>query len=269
MKTRKIIFGIIAVICIVAVNFSIYWQFFRKKGNEPSVTPVIEEAKIISDFNQLFNNSINYQGVNITVNNKIDQMQDLIYTAYSNKERKEDKYELNVNIPAININSNNVININSQIENIFRTKANNILLQTIDKTIYSVEYTAYINTNILSLVIKSTLKEGNNPQRVIVKTYNYNLSTGEELTLAQILEIKGLSRDSVENEIQKKIKEANEKATQFENLGYNVYTRDLTSNMYQVGNTGNYFLGEKNMLYIIYPYGNQNNTSEMDVILFE
>ena len=127
---------------------------------------------------------------------------------------------------------------------------------------------AYVNTNILSLVIRSTLKEGNNPQRVIIQTYNYNLSTNEEITLGQILEIKGLTKANVESVIASQIKIANEEADKLKHLGYNVYTRDLTSSIYKIDNTDNYILGPNNKLYVIYPYGNANNTDEMDVIVF-
>ena len=127
---------------------------------------------------------------------------------------------------------------------------------------------AYVNTNILSLVIRSTLKEGNNPQRVIIQTYNYNLSTNEEMTLEEILEIKGLNKQNVESVISSQIKIANEEADRLKRLGYNVYTRDLTSSIYKIDNTDNYILGPNNKLYVIYPYGNANNTDEMDVIVF-
>ncbi len=126
----------------------------------------------------------------------------------------------------------------------------------------------YINTNILSLVIKSTLKEGNNPQRVIIQTYNYNLSTNEEVTLAQLLEIKGLQEGTVKNEVTKKVEQANLQAENLNKLGYNIYVRDITSDIYEIKNTTNFILGKDNFLYIIYPYGNSNYTDEMDVIVF-
>ena len=128
---------------------------------------------------------------------------------------------------------------------------------------------SYINTNIMSLVIKSTLKEGNNPQRVIIQTYNYNLSTNEEITFAQMLEIKGLQENTVKKTISEKIQKANTEAMKLKNLGYNVYVRDLSSDMYELKNITNFMLGEDNNLYIIYPYGNNNFTDEMDVIVFE
>lgn len=53
-------------------------------------------------------------------------------------------------------------------------------------------------------------------------------------------------------------------------MGYsNIYTRDLNNDMYKIANSKTFFLGENGKLYIIYAYGNQNFTSEMDIVLFE
>lgn len=267
MNYRKIIIGIIIIVCIVSINFAIYWQFFRRDEKVQIPVEQVEEAKIIKDFNNLFNNKLNSKD-DISNMNKINQTQEIIYTIYNKNESKEGTYELNVNIPAININTEKIININNQIETIFKTKAENILRNVEEKTIYSVEYTAYINSNILSLVIKSTLKEGDNPQRVIVKAYNYNLSTNEELKFSQMLEIKGLSTKSVQNQVREKIQESIKQSNQLESMGYTVYKRNIDDDMYKIENTSNYFLGANGILYIVYPYGNQNNTSEMDVLQF-
>lgn len=52
------------------------------------------------------------------------------------------------------------------------------------------------------------------------------------------------------------------------NLGYNVFLRDLSSDIYETSNTTNFILGADNYLYVIYPYGNSNFTDAMDVIVF-
>ena len=57
---------------------------------------------------------------------------------------------------------------------------------------------------------------------------------------------------------------------QVQNAGYSVdFSRDLSSGIYSVEKSTTFFLGEDEKLYIIYAYGNQNYTSEMDVVLFE
>ena len=37
--------------------------------------------------------------------------------------------------------------------------------------------------------------------------------------------------------------------------------------MYKLNNTNVYFIGEDKALYIIYPYGNTNYTSELDLLV--
>ena len=58
-----------------------------------------------------------------------------------------------------------------------------------------------------------------------------------------------------------------EKSEELEKLGYTMYKRDYTSDMYSINNVTEYFMGKDNALYIIYAYGNENNTNEMDVVI--
>mgnify|MGYP005766611247 FL=1 len=274
INLRTIIFGIIIIVCIFAVNFAVYWQFFRNTEDPQTVDNTIstsqEIAQLEDNFKNIFENRLDYQGydVNTTGVLKIDSSQDLIYTWVTKESVVENRYDLDLNIPRVNISNTSVEKFNEKIKELYVDKANDIILNATNNTIYTVEYMSYINTNILSLVIKSTLKEGNNPQRVIIQTYNYNLSTNEEITLKQMLEIKGLQENAVKNTIVNKVQEANREAEDLKNLGYNVYVRDLSSEIYEIENTENFILGANNYLYIIYPYGNSNYTDEMDVIVF-
>lgn len=275
ISLRSILFTIIIIICIFAVNFAVYWQFFKEEDNTNTIeneqVPVGEDLLALEkDFKNIFKNTLDYQNydVNTTGVTKIDSTKDLVYTWVTKEKVVNNKYDLNLNIPKVNISNTSVEKFNEKIKEIYVDKANDIILNATKNTIYTVEYMSYINTNILSLVIKSTLKEGNNPQRVIIQTYNYNLSTNEEITLNHILEIKGLQQNVVENTIKNKVEQANVQAENLKKLGYNVYTRDLTSDVYNIQNTTSYILGANNHLYIIYPYGNSNFTDEMDVIVF-
>ena len=99
-------------------------------------------------------------------------------------QESTDKYELNMHIPAININDELASTLNNSTQTTFINKANEIIANTEStiKTIYSIDYVAYVNESILSLVIRSTLKEGNSAQRIMIQTYNYNLNTNQEVT---------------------------------------------------------------------------------------
>lgn len=273
---RTVSFTIIIIICIVAIVMAIGSQLIGNKS-EPTNTikdpiNIIEQNKQLAEnFKTLFENKLDYQGSNINTLGitKASKDQDIIYTAVSTKRVVENRYDMDLNIPIINIaNNTSVEKFNEKIQSLFADKANDIMQNAVQNTIYTIDYMSYVNTNILSLVIRSTLKEGNNPQRVIIQTYNYNLSTNEEITLGQILEIRGLNRKIVEDTISSQVQLANEEAEGLRRLGYNVYIRDLTSDIYKLERTDNYILGPDNKLYIIYPYGNANYTDQMDVIVF-
>ena len=171
MDIRKILVIIIVVICVFALSYGVYYQIF--KSNEPKVgtknniepTPVTD----IVEFDKIFDNKMNYQGYNINDSIKIDQTKELVYTNYTKTEIYEEKYDIKANIPIININNEKISNINKEINGLFMDKVNSIVTNknnTISPTIYTVDYTAYLNENMLSVVIKATLKEGNNAQRL-------------------------------------------------------------------------------------------------------
>lgn len=272
---RNVMFALIIIVCIFALNYGVYWQFFRDSGTEQNeigntIRTDVDTESLAINFKNIFNNTLNYQGYNINTTGvtKIDSDKDLVYTLYEKEEISENKYDINIKIPYINISNDSVEKFNKQIDEIFVAKAENIIAGGVNNTIYDVEYMSYINTNILSLVIKSTLKEGNNPQRVIVQTYNYNLSTNEVIDLNRIIEIQGLNVNYVRSKINETVEQANSEAMSLKSLGYNVFVRDLQSDIYEIENTTTFFIGENNRLYVIYPYGNANFTDAMDVVVF-
>ena len=70
----------------------------------------------------------------------------------------------------------------------------------------------------------------------------------------------------VQNKINSIIKEENKKVQQLKNIGYNILERNINSGMYYIENTTDFFIYNKN-LYIIYAYGNNNTTTEMDIVI--
>ena len=72
------------------------------------------------------------------------------------------------------------------------------------------------------------------------------------------------------SEIQEKIKSEisveQKKVEDLKQLGYNIYSRDITSNMYHIENSQEFYL-TSDTLYIIYAYGNETFTSEVDLIV--
>ena len=133
-------------------------------------------------------------------------------------------------------------------------------------TIYNLDYTAYVNNNLLSVAIKATIKEGDNPQRVIVQTYNYDLVEDKAVTVKEILEDRDIDETVVENRIKTVVQNASNDANELINSGYTVYQRNVNDEMYQIDNITNFIEGPNGELYIIFAYGNNNYTSEMDIV---
>ena len=82
-----------------------------------------------------------------------------------------------------------------------------------------------------------------------------------------MLKLKGITKKEANQKIREEIKSQQEKSDELDKLGYQTYKRDYTSDMYSINNVNEYFIGKDNALYIIYAYGNENNTNEMDVII--
>ena len=82
-----------------------------------------------------------------------------------------------------------------------------------------------------------------------------------------MIEIKGITKKEANQKINDEIKTIQKRVEELAKLGYTIYQRDYTSDIYNINNVTDYFMGNDNTLYIIYAYGNQNHTSEMDIII--
>lgn len=270
---RYTLYVLIITICIVSIAIGVHYQFFRenpKRGETNEVNTIhnenlVTEQDIKQAFLDLFTNELysNYNESNI---NKLDAEKDIVYTAYSKTEVVDGKYNIDVNIPMINISGNIANGYNTITQNIFVDKINSIMSDANVNTIYNLDYIAYTNNSILSVAIKATIKEGNSAQRVIIQTYNYDLEKNQDVEIKDILENRDIEENIVENRIQNIIKKASEDADKMAESGYKVYKRKLDDNMYKIENIQNFIQGPNGELYIIFAYGNNNETSEMDII---
>ena len=281
MKNPKILYILISIFCVFAIIAGIYAQFIDANHGGVSIANTEEQnilgeeektqTEIKDEFNNLFTSTLNLNGYDTTGIQKLNTEEDIVYTAYDIQE-SNDAYEVNMKIPAINIRNELSITLNNATQTTFINKANEIIAdkESTRKTIYTIDYAAYVNSDILSLVIRSTLKEGSSAQRIMIQTYNYNLTNNSQASLVDLITIKKLNRDEVSNKITNVVTQAYNESQVLQNMGYNqIYNRDLTSEIYTVDNAGVYFLGPNGELYIVYPYGNNEFTSAMDIILFE
>ena len=274
MDKNKIIYVSISAVCILAIIAAIFAQIDQnsgKKNHNNNNNSVTEETKtqeeLKKEFNSLFNNTINTNNYNTSAINKQDENKEIVYTAYDIEKAEENKYEVDIHLPVFNINSSVTSGFNSITQKVFADKATEVLNNNNGSTIiYSIDYTGYINGDTLSLIIRSTLKEGTNAQRVIVQTYNYNLQTDKEVSIYDAIEQRGVAQSSVSSKITSQITQAIKEANSIQISGFDTYKRDINNDIYHLDKTDNFFIGKEGKLYIIYAYGNNNFTSEMDII---
>lgn len=209
----KIFYISILVVCIIAIILTIIIQIVgedKKVGTENKL-PELTDTEINqykNEFYDIFENKVNYLENNSYKISKLKSDEEIVYLGYQNNESKLNDFELDVNIPYININNAIVEEFNTQIKDTFEKKAKSILNSQNNNAIYTVNYSAYISNNILSVVVRSTLKEGTNPQRDIVQTYNYDLTNRKKCTIDDMLELKGITKKEANQKIKEEIKKA-------------------------------------------------------------
>ncbi len=269
-KRRIAIYVTIILICIIAIIVVIGVQILGNDVvdnifgiNKITKRSEEEEAVLKTNFENIFDNQLEEkEEYKIS---KINRSKNAVYTNYT-KQEKNDKIEINVNIPYINIQNNEVENFNKEIANTFVGKAEEVLKTTEEKIVYIVKYKAYIENNILSVMIYSDLKQNTSAQRVIVQTFNFNLKENKKMSLEDILNSYELDINAVQNKINTDIKKEQKKSEDLINLGYNVFSRNINSKIYKIENISEYFVYNNN-IYIVFAYGNDRITSEKDIVI--
>ncbi len=269
-KKRIIMYAVILLICVIAVIVVVGVQILGNDVvdnmfgiNKITKRTEEEEANLKANFENIFDNQIEDKGEYKI--QKVKQDENLVYTNYT-KEDKNEKHEIDVNLPYININNEETDNFNKEIENTFKGKAEEILKDSNQNIIYIVKYKAYVENNILSLVIYSDLKQNTSAQRVIVQTFNFDLKENKKLTLEDIIDSFDLKKADVQNKINTDIQKEQKKSEDLIKLGYNIFSRDINSDIYKVENASEYFVYNNN-IYIIFAYGNNKMTSEKDIVI--
>ncbi len=275
---RKYLFFVaLILICIVALCLGIYAQFFYKYSdtdafmigiNIGSQKNAEEIDALKSNFNSLFTNTFIGENENPGIERLRTENNNLVFTTYNLVNEDESYYSVNAQIPFLNINSEKAQEINAEIKTEFYDIANNVMRRTEGNTIYTVSYASFINKDIISIAIKSSLKEEGKSEKVCVKTYNYSISEKRLLPLTDLIKLKGTTESKVQSIIDNDIKIAYNNARIIAEEFGNLYERDLSSDMYKVENATTFFLTQDGYVYIVYAYGNNDYTNEMDIIIF-
>lgn len=264
IKNKMIIIIIsVILICAIAISIGVYAQITNRSAINSEKEENHDYEDLENNFDDMFTNTINKEA---TAKQEINY-DEIIYCAYNIKEEKEN-YNIDAKIPFFKIENNITEKINKEIYDIFARTIINIVENSNEHTIFNLDYVVYVNNNILSLVIRCKYKDGSNPQRNIIQTYNYDIDNNKLVDINEIIDYKNLNKEDIQKTVFEKIKEENAQIKNISDQGYNVYIRNENDEIYKVDNTPNFFLGKNNYLYLVYAYGNNNYTSEMDLVIF-
>ncbi len=265
-KKMLIIIISIILVCSIAIAFGVYAQITdkgtSKKEKEEEENINYEDLK--NNFQEIFTDSINKE----TTAKLEFNYDELLYLKYDIEEEKLGKYNITAKIPGFRENTETLKKINQEIYDVFAREILKIAADSSTNSTFNLDYAGYVNNNIISLAIMCKYKKGANAQRRIVQTYNYDIENDRLLTIEDLIQYKNLEKKDVQEKINKTIKDENSKSKTIIEQGFNVYVRDEASEVYEVENTPNFFLGKNNYLYLVYAYGNNNYTDVIDLVIF-
>ncbi|MCF0124591.1 MAG: hypothetical protein HUJ68_02335 [Clostridia bacterium] len=272
-KKQWIIYSIIILICIASMIIAYNVQFYGRinlfgLNNTASFGSKTDDeiSNLEDNFNKVFTNSLD-TAEDDYASKKQDAEKPLIYNKYKIKNSEPDNYDIDITIPYINIESEIVDSYNENIEKVFVEACRRIVTTPKTNDIYQVSYSVSIEEGILSLMIQATLKEKDSPQRLVINTYNYDLRNNKAISLNEVLRIKALDSEKVQEKIDKTIKLKEQSSQALVSAGYTAFSRNVSDEMYKIENTTEFYLSNDS-LYIMYPYGNKQITNEMDLIIF-
>ncbi len=264
-KYKKIIYIIIIIICVIIASSIIKNKFFNNTSKmQTNQNKETEENKQLEEnFDNIFLNKLE-NSYDLNKVKLIDNNKNIVYTNLEIEKSSTNNYDVKLNIPYINIDNDTIKSYNNEIQE-FVQKYEEILKTKNQNVIYDVEYNAYIKNDILSVIIKANLKEGESAQRLIIQTYNYDLKQNKEVKLIDVLKLRNINKENMQNKINEKITNAKKNADDLNSLGYVLYKRDVNNKMYLVENINQFYISS-NCIYVIFAYGNDARTSEMDIV---
>ena len=246
---KKIIYSAIGVLAIAILSIMIIYNSGKRKNRDKmSEEEPIDKEQLEIEFNDLFTNEENQY----------------VSTLYKIQEEKSGKYKIDAYIPRINLDNKIDNEVNNEINSSFVNKILQVYNDSKIYTILKINYATSIQDNRLSVIIKCSLKEGSNAQRTIIKTYNYDIESKEKIKIVDLIQEQ--KKADLQEEINQKIQLKLKKEATLAEQGYNVYRRDVDSDIYKIENANEFYIKDK-ILYIIYCYGNNSFTSEVDLIV--
>ena len=246
---KKIIYSAIGVLAIAILSIMIIYNSGKRTNRDKmSEEEPIDKEQLEIEFNDLFTNEENQY----------------VSTLYKIQEEKSGKYKIDAYIPRIHLDNKIDNEVNNEINSSFVNKILQVYNDSKIYTILKINYATSIQDNRLSVIIKCSLKEGSNAQRTIIKTYNYDIESKEKIKIVDLIQEQ--KKADLQEEINQKIQLKLKKEATLAEQGYNVYRRDVESDIYKIENANEFYIKDK-ILYIIYCYGNNSFTCEVDLIV--
>lgn len=241
-----IIFLLLIVIC------GMYFYYNNKNDVEENVISTKQENNINAD--EIINDSITSDESTEKQSIKIDNNKELVYDAnYSYKNFSNESYysqNMNktytlkdINVPYININSEDASDANKEIKALFDELAEFFEQEYNDtKTWYNIaSYKTYTRGNLLSIVI-TVESGGTDVEQYKYYTYNFNLDTLKPYSYEEAYKLVGFNSSNIDVKAEEAIKKC-ERITQFE--------EDITTYIEKSINNYRSAVKDKSMKYFI------------------
>lgn len=281
VSKKILVFYIVAVFsCIIAIILAVATLVNGTDNMGPTVTPtpnvdkeqateeeLLEEKKeaLLADLDTVYENTLTVHSLNVDVEKEYEG-KDIIYTVASEKQSETEVYEVEIDVPYINVNNEDIKEINNKIISTYVDLAKNVIENKLAMRL-QLKYQATIQNDILSLIIHTELKEGLEPQRLLIETINIDLTNNKVLTLEEYIASKEeLNKEELQAMVYEEIAKEEKEDEILREAGYTIYERDLEHELYEIEKTTFFFLN-KDTLYILYPYGNIENTRKTDVVV--
>ena len=264
-KTIKVSLGTaICIFMIFLLLISIIIMYYSNKNKAAS-----DEDKT----------SVSSKNVTEKSNIKIDDNRDLIYDAnYLYKDFSDESYyseNMNksyslkdINLPYININSEDANNANKEIKTLFEELAENFEQEYKDtKTWYNIaSYKTYTKGNLLSILI-TVESGGTDVEQYKYYTYNFNLDTLKLYSYEEVYKLAGFNSNNINDKVEDAIKKS-EKFTKFKEDMTTYIEKSIKNYTNSVkDNSIKYFISVNNELNIILKIEVPVGREEFDTII--
>lgn len=266
-----IIFLLLIVIC------GMYFNYNNKNDVKENVISTKQENNI--NANEIISNNITSDESAEKQSIKIDDNKELVYDAnYSYKNFSNESYyseSMNktyslkdINVPYINIDSEDASSANKEIKALFEELAESFEQEYNDtKTWYWIaSYQTYTRGNLLSVVI--TIESGGTDvEQYKYYTYNFNLDTLKLYSYEEAYKLAGFNSSNINVKVQESIKKC-EIITQFEEDITTYIQKSINNYTNAVKDKSiNYFFDENNEFNIIVKIEIPAGIGEFDTII--